>query len=1040
MGKTAERRQMTVMFVDMVGSTQRLQNCDPEEFFEFIVDYQSLVKNCVAQFDGSVARLIGDGVLIYFGWPHVQEDGAARAIGAAREIVNKISDLTDPHGDITKCRIGIATGVVVVGEITTQPDQSQDEVFGETPHLAERLQSQSVPNAITVCHQTHSLTMSRFEFQPVKTKELKGIGEKQSIYTVKTAKNNLTRFVASRTSPELVTFGRDKELQLISELWNKSLNEETQVVWLSGDAGIGKSHLIEAANRNLTADNKAAIRYQCSRFHSQSPYYPFVRRTEIWAEMTVTDTPEIRLQKFLKCMGKRPNDEMLAAISPLMNFPKFRPKKTTRNTMKANNKLEEREAVCRSLMGILKIVVKPYSALILIEDIHWADPSTLFFVRYIATHCSEFTSLILITFRDEIEAFDDNRDNFHEIFLNPLNKSAATDMVKDIAGSSVPSQDILATIVERTDGIPLYVQACTKAFLDASKADNIDLSFQGKMDVPFSLHDVLMERLEQLGDAKQIAQLCSAIGHEFSAQLVEKISDRSTREVSRSLEMLTYAEILMRTPESDTSTYRFRHSLIQDVAYQGLLLRRRRQLHLNIARVLENEYPDLVDSEPEFIAEHYRAAQRYPEALEYLQIAASKSIEKFANREAIDHADQGIVLIRKLNDQSKKDELELGFQFSRAVASQAYYGYATNATIQAFQRIMELATKLENGHYLSRAIRGLFNALHAEGRYQDALEMAEKLIEITNEDLHANMAGHYMRALPLIWQGKFIDAKNALEVGIEVYENAEKEGDYRGKRVLTQIQSTLALAHAFLGNYRQAFDEGMAALDTIKTFGRALDIANCYLSLSNTLRIIRHPDALPVAKEFEDFVSVREIPYYSAALSAFVGIGIFENGELEAGLEMLQSGWEQFTKTDARINQVFYMAELADCHLRLGNLPEAKKAVKAGFELTAEYGELNFKAELHRIKGEIMVAEKLPNFADIADEFEASIAIAKSQSARIFEFRASLALAKLRASGEMKESSTAPGANGSESWVEKIIDEFSDLSELHEMKKLKNSN
>lgn len=986
MGKSAERRQMTVMFVDIIGSTQRLQNCDPEEFFEYIIAYQSRVNDCVSKYEGTVARYIGDGVLVYFSWPVAQEDAAVRAIRTAHDILSAVSDLADPHDELTTVRIGIATGVVVIGEIITQSSQSQQEIFGEVPHLAERLQGTGGENTITVCQQTHKLASREFSFQKLAQQSLKGINGERTIYIAGPEKREPSRFKVSDQPPKLRTFGRQKELDFIEKLWLKARGGEGQIAWISGDAGIGKSHLVESIAKKLGQEKVALARYQCSKFHAQSPYYPFVKRTHIWSGINATDDPDTRLNKFVQSMDRPPDEEMLRNISPIMGFPKVRRMFPNRSEQ------EEKEAVCISLLELLKLAMRQQPLLILIEDLHWADPSSFDLVGYMNSFVKNLDALILVTYRDEIEAPSVNLPNSHKLELGRLNADDVKKMVLNVAGSTELDDQILDTIVSKTDGVPLYVDACTRAFIDSKNSQSIEMSFQGKMDVPFSLHDMLMERLDRLGDSRTIAQICSAIGHVFTAKLVQQISGRTTEDVENALGELLSADILMRADDEDIPVFSFHHSLIQDVAYQGLLKRTRRQLHLTIARVLETHYPDMLESEPEFIAEHFRVAERYSDAIQYLLKAANINLSKFANREAIEHADQAIVLIRKLDDQTTREKLELEFQLVKALAGRALYGFAKRSTILAFQRMMELATKHGSAKYYSQAIRGLFNALHAEGMYEEALAMADLMINNSQNEPHGLMTAHHMRAIPLIWQGKFREAERELGLAIEYCNKIDNEKGNSKPQQQETLNSTLAICLAFLGQTERSAELSFGALRHARQKDRTIEIANRYLNACNALRIIRHPEASKIAQEFQDFVADRELPYYSTAVSAFVGLAMFEEGEKQAGLEMLKSGWSQFTRTNSRLNQVFYMAELADCCLRAGDLEQAYETVSNGFELMNQFGERNFEAELHRIKGEILSADPSVNGSAARDEFENAIKISQSQSAKIFEKRAKKSL------------------------------------------------
>ena len=991
MGKTAERRQMTVMFVDLVGSTRRLNNCDPEEFFEFIIKYQSYVKKRVAKFGGYSARFVGDGVLIYYGWPTSQEDSAARAIRSAREIITDIGDIVDPHGEPATVKIGIATGMVIIGEILTQFGQPQVEVFGEAPHLANRLQGEGKPNTIIVCQETRNLSHGAFEFEKLTTGKLKGIEGVQPVNQVIAESASTSRFVSQTRQSQLPTVGREKELEFIKNLWPRAMKEAGQIVCITGDIGYGKSHLVEAVQKGLRKEidgDISVVRYQCSEHFKDSPYYPFVRRTDIWAGILTQDNAQTRLDKFVKKMGGKPDEEMLQNISPVMGFPKIRNRKQYRNQQ------DEKESVKKSIMQLAQLSIGQANSLVIVEDLHWADPSTQELMRYFYDNIKKLRALMLVTCRDIDMVPRAKMENHHHTNLEPLNNDDVEKLISELADSSQLTTEMVDHIVEKTDGIPLYIEAYTKALLEPKQTQAGTTSFQEPISVPSSLNNILLMRLDHLGDLKDIAQICSTIGHEFSCLLVEQISEISHENIVYALDALTEEKILIRLRHKNAIYYRFRHALVQQIAYESQLNKTRKKIHLKIARILEELRPHLVKRNPGFIARHFSLGGLYKEATSYLLEASQNSMSKFANREALGYAKNGLEHLGSISNIDEREEFELEFQMINALAGRAVNGFAKQSTIAAFERMMELSLKRGNERHHGRAIRGLFVAMHSEGRYDDALSMAERMIKASGKDALGLTTAHHMHAIPLIWQGNFVQAKCELELAREYYEKNARISPNPIMQALTRIQFSQSLVLAFLGLPKEALNIGNDALRNVQKIGAPLEIANGYLSICNVMRIVRHRDLLKIAREFEVFISDHELPYYSSAISAFVGLGMFEEGDKSQGLELLKRGWQQFTQTQSRLNQVFYMAELADCNLQTGNLPEARIAVENGFSLMEQYGERNFKAELFRIHGEIMLAEKIHSPKLIITEIEKAIAVAIKQSAGTFEKRAKVSLAQ----------------------------------------------
>ena len=594
---TAERRQVTVMFSDLVGSTALSARMDPEDLREIISAYQKCVAETVQRFGGFVAKYMGDGVLVYFGYPQVHEDDAERAVRAGLELVAAVGALKT-HQPL-QTRVGIATGLVVVGDLIGSGEAQERGIVGETPNLAARLQSVAEPNAVIVAESTRKLVGNLFELEDLGAHDLKGLVGPMRAWAALRVASVESRFDALHTTGLTELIGREEELELLLRRWSKAKTGEGQVVLLSGEPGIGKSRLTAALLERIASQPHTRLRYFCSPQHTDSALYPIINQMERTAGMAHEDTPQTKLDKLdallaQKLLTLRQEAILLAEMLSLPNDGRY-PTIELAPQQRRQRTLEQR--TCAGLEALSRI----NPVLMVFEDVHWNDPTSQEALGRTLDRMKSLRVLLIVTHRPEFEP-PWRKPTRQCPTLNRLGRRAIAAMIDCVAGNKLLPPSIRQDIVERTDGIPLFVEEMTKAVLEAGAAEGgeraVSVMPLPSVAVPASLHASLMARLDRLGSAKEVAQIGAVIGREFSHALLASVARKPEAELHSALERLIEAGLLFRQGTSPHATYLFKHALVQDAAYGTLLRETRRMLHARIAEMLESQFADIAENQP----------------------------------------------------------------------------------------------------------------------------------------------------------------------------------------------------------------------------------------------------------------------------------------------------------------------------------------------------------------------------------------------------------------------------------------------------------
>ena len=635
----AERRQLTVLFCDLVGSTALAVKLDPEDLSDVIRGFQRSCSAAITQMGGFVARFMGDELLAYFGYPQAHEDDAERAVRAGLDLVAKVSQLVLPTGDVLQVRVGVATGLVVVGDTVGEGSAREQVVVGETPNLAFRLQSVAAPNTVVVAASTMRLLGDLFVCEHPAQLKLEGLPEPVTSWRILGERVGESRFAAIRSKTLTRFVGRQDELHQLYGLWRKAESGKGQVVLLCGEAGIGKSRISKALLDQIANDPHVTIRLQCSPYHTNTPFYPVITQHEHSARFQQLDTPEIKLKK-LETLLSEIGPEVLAdapLFAALLSIPTYGRYPTLELTSRRQKDLTI-EALTRQVLALAHS--KP--VLFVIEDAHWIDPSTLEGTNRVIEAVKTAPVLLLITFRPEFFPPWLEQDHMTTIQLNRLERDKASTMVRDISsGKELPSE-VLEQIISKTDGIPLFVEELTKMVLESGLLRDAGDSYVTvgplpRLSIPTTLHNSLMARLDRLNAVKEIAQIGAAIGRQFTYRLVAAGAPISGVALQTALEQLSRAGLIFCRGEPPDCTYTFKHALLQEAAYESLLRMRRQQLHRRIADALEGEFAELAEKEPQLMAHHLAQAGLSERAINYLQKAGQRANESSANTEAARH-------------------------------------------------------------------------------------------------------------------------------------------------------------------------------------------------------------------------------------------------------------------------------------------------------------------------------------------------------------------------------------------------------------------
>ncbi len=974
----AERRQLTVMFVDLVGSTALSARLDPEDMRAVITGYQNVCSEVIRRYEGHVAKFMGDGVLAYFGWPRAHEDEAERAVRAGLALVEAITRLTTPASEALAARIGIATGLVVVGDLVGEGAAQEQAVVGETPNFAARLQGIAAPGQVVIAGATRRLLGAGFALEDLGERELKGIGPPVQAYAVTGERPLESRFEAMSGPALLPMIGRDQELALLLERWALANAGEGQGVLLVGEAGIGKSRISRALLDALTEDRHFRVRYQCSPYHTDSALWPVIQQLNHAAGLAANDPLEARLDKLealLERAGGHGAAPLIADLLGLDGGARYGPLDLTPQAQRARTL----EALVQQMLGL----AARQPVLVVVEDAHWIDPTTLEMIGQCLDRIEDARVLLLLTSRPDRQPALAAHPHVTRLTLNRLGRAGVEAIVARLGGKRLPTPTIDA-IIARTDGVPLFVEELTKAVLET-----------GETAIPASLHDSLMARLDRIPEVKEFAQIAACIGREFDYPLLAAVVDRSEPDLLAALDKLAAAELIFRRGTPPDARYVFKHSLVQDAAYQSLLKGRPAVARAD-RRILEQRLPDKAETEPELLARHYTAAGLTEAGVHYWERAGARATERSAFVEAINHYRKGLDLLSALADGPKRNQLELSLQMGLGDAFSWMRGFAAAEVETAYGRAHELSRQMGETSELFRIVWGLWHFFIIRGDLAKAQELSREVAQLGERLQDPSLAPHVHRTLgeTALWRGEFAAARReSLKCFV---------GSGPPPRPIPGVQDPLVMCGAWLayslwhlGYPDQALAPVDAALERAKESALSGDLGAA-LIFAAWVRLLRREtkSAHEFAETALQFNAERGLIFHVALSDILLSSALVAEEHDASGLTRIRDGTAASGATGAGIFQPWYFALLAAAYAQLGDPKAGLAALVEAETRMGQSGERWPEAEIHRLKGELMLSM---DGVDAGAEpcFRRSIEVARGQQARSPELRATTSLARL---------------------------------------------
>jgi class 3 adenylate cyclase len=989
-----ERRQLTVMFCDLVGSTALARELDPEDLREVIHGYQKRAHELAARYDGFVARYMGDGILVYFGYPHAHEDAAARAIHAGLEIVDAVHGLEARPGVRLGVRIGVATGLVVVGDLVGEGAAAETLAMGETPNLAARLQALAAPGSVVVAARTRELAGGLFEYADDGAHALKGFPEPVRVWRVLRTSEIVSRFDAARGRGLTPLVGRDGELELLLERWQRARAGNGQVVLLSGEAGIGKSRIADALAERIARERHIRLRYQCSPYHGNSALYPFIQQLELAADLERRDSPERKLAKLEALLAdSTPRDaETIALFAALLSLPP-----SDRYPALAMTAQEQKERTLVALFDRLRGLAAQAPVFMLLEDAHWIDPTSTEFLGQVARHAADIPVLALVTARSAAEHAWSGLPHVGAVQLERLDRAQSVAMIGQLPeGGRLPA-DLVEEIVARTDGVPLFIEELARTVAAPGPASGSTPAGRARSAaIPATLQDSLMERLDQLGPAKEVAQLGAVIGREFSRELVAAISPLNETELGDALGELRASGVVFGRGDS---AHTFKHALVQDAAYASLLRSKRQELHARVAETLEASYPERVRVEPEVVAHHYTQAGRAMPAARYWAAAAQRAFDRSANLEALGHASRGLEVLAGVAEGRDRDRLELALEILRGAAYRAVKGFASSDAERSFADARALAARLDDVPRLIDARRGLFSCYYARGALALAGDEGRQVAALGERmnDRASRMLGRWMLGCVAFWQGEFPTAHRELEDAFALYDPREQRANTLALQIDPGVNALFHLGWALwiLGYPDRAVRTSEQAVATARALSQPFALSMALFFACATRACCGERAAVrPLLDELQALVGAHGLGYMASVARVLEAQELIADGEYAAGLAQIGRAFAEFQAQEAGVGLPWAMSIAAAAYARLGKGEEGLGTVVKALAATDRNGERQWAAELWRLKGELLMLSPAHE-AEAEACFARAAELARRQSARSLELRATLSLARL---------------------------------------------
>jgi class 3 adenylate cyclase/predicted ATPase len=1003
MAPEAERRQLTVMFCDLADSTQLSQQLDPEDLREVIRAYQQTSAAVIHHFDGTIAQHLGDGLLIYFGWPAAHEDDAPRALHAGLDLVDAITSLNPrlerEHGVQLTVRIGIHTGPVVVGEMGGD-GRHENLATGETVNVAARLEGLAAPNTVVISQVTARLVRGTFALETLGPQVLKGVAEPMPVFRVLGPLETHEDERVAAGVPFLV--GRDEELGLLVRRWEQAKERLGQVVLVSGTAGIGKSRLVATLRAQVRQEGLPCIAFRCSAYHTNSALYPVITHVERLLGFERDDTPATKLDKLAR--GLRPYNQPLEEVVPLF-AALLSVSLHDRYPAVTLTPQQQKQQTLDALVAWMLEEAERQPVLVVWEDLHWGDPSTLEMLGLVLEQTPTVPMLHVLTFRPEFAPPWPTRSHMTPITLNRLERPQVEALITHMAAGKALPAEVVEHIVAKTDGVPLYVEELTKMLLQSAllREETDQYVLTGPLlsvAIPDTLQDSLMARLDQMNTAKEIAQLGAVLGREFAYAMLQAIASQDEATVQAGLVQLVAAELLYQRGRPPRATYRFKHALIQDAAYASLLRSTRQQVHQQVAQLMEARFPELVETQPELVAHHYTAAGQDEAAIGYWQQAGQRAVERSAHQEAVSHLTQGLALLATRPDTPARHQHELAVQMALGPALMVLKGFGHPEVEQAYARARALCQQVGETPELFPVLYGLWRFYRSRGAFQAARELGEQLLTLAEQqdDPTLRLAAHSALGTTLYFLGAFAPTRRHLEQGIAQHTlQPHRAADVRyGEDPGGQCYGYLAWTLWSLGYPEQALHRSHEARTLAQVLAHPATQAMVLYGAARLRQLRREvPEAQELAEALSAVSAEHGNTYFLAYGTFLRGWALFQQRQHEEGLAQMQQGLAALRTAGAEVARPFVLTLLAEAYGTMAQADQGLSLLAEARTIMDQNGPHYLEAECHRLEGALRLRQTAPEVFQAARCFQQALDVACQQQAKSLELRAATSLARL---------------------------------------------
>ena len=993
-GPRAERRYLTVLICDLVESTALSSSHDPEDLASVLGNYQRCAIAAIARFAGFVAQLRGDGVLAYFGYPHAQEDSAERAVRAALALVRDVGKLDVGHGLSLGVRVGIATGPVVVGDISGSGALDRNAVVGETPNLAARLEAASAPGGVVIAAATHRLVSDLFDCVELRPLALKGFSSPMKAWQVVSERAVANRFEAQLARGLTPHLGREAQLEALAAHWHSAQAGAGHLTLVTGEPGIGKSRLVHEFAEQIVADAKLLIKWTGSPHLQNSPLGPVIAHLERAAMFVSDDSPENNRAKLDALVaGLSPGPEGTAAVlASLLSLPA-----AAQDPPADRDAAQQKRKTLNVVTDLIESQARLRPVLLVCEDLHWFDPTTLDLLKILIERIAALPVLLIATFRCEFVPNWGEPVHATKVKLERLEPGLAARMVEQFAPEHIViAPELVRRIVERADGIPLFIEELTKAVLE-SNPDGIEGTPNTSLPIPDSLQDSLVARLERLAPFKEIAQIGAAIGREFSQSLLEAVASIDGVALQAGLDRLVHSDLLQRQSHPSGAVYAFKHALVQDAAYGTLLHTRRRAIHRRIAHALESRFYTTVASQPERLAEHWERADASDQAIRYWSAAGQMAAARSAAVEAESHYRSALRLIARLPQDDARDRLELEIVVKHGGVLRATRGPPGLETGKAFSRARDLCRRTGDTAFLVPSLAGLFGYHFVRAENGPANAVARELLAfgVSTENRLFRMIGHRAVGMVQVHMGKPVEGREQLEQSLSLYDTA-RDGALAfayGTDHAQTASSFLALAQWLLGKPDTATAREAWAVAHGSKVNHLYSLVQTAMFRIIVRALARDWNSVAsLAQETLD-LAVRHSFQLAITLSRFyLAASRSAHGANQGIVDEMRVAARAWGPVNYR---PLYMGMIAEAQAAAGNPAQGLLMLTEARAIVSATGERWIEPELCRLSGELM-AQLGPYSLDAAEAaLREAIEMARQQSTKSWELRTAVSLARL---------------------------------------------